>query len=187
MKKIRVAILVSFFCLLLSAGFTQEIKPVKAKVILLIAEQNIGAPQRGWWVSEIDLSATEAVLAQKLIEHGYEVLEPSLLTGIIKQRPAFRALDLSRNQSVKLGNLANADYVISGKAVASAGGKVPRSNMRSCFANLSAKIIRVKDAKVIAYLNASGNSAHPDVITGGKEALINAAGDLSVKLLEALK
>jgi hypothetical protein len=58
--------------------------------------------------------------------------------------------------------------------------------MRSCFANLSAKLIRVKDGKVITYLNTAGNSAHMDVITGGKEALINAGRDLAGKIIEAL-
>ena len=58
--------------------------------------------------------------------------------------------------------------------------------MRSCFANLSAKLIRVKDGKIIAYLDAAGNSAHPDVITGGKEALVSAANNLAPKLIEAV-
>jgi len=51
---------------------------------------------------------------------------------------------------------------------------------------LTAKLIRVKDGKVIAYLDASGSSAHMDVITGGKEALNNAAIDLSAKIIQAL-
>jgi ArsR family metal-binding transcriptional regulator len=58
--------------------------------------------------------------------------------------------------------------------------------MLSCFANRTAKLIRVKDGKVIAYFDASGNSVHMDVITGGKEALTNAAGDLATKITEAL-
>jgi hypothetical protein len=58
--------------------------------------------------------------------------------------------------------------------------------MRSCFANLSAKLIRVKDGKVIAYLDAAGNSVHMDVITGGREALANAGEDLATKLVSAL-
>jgi hypothetical protein len=77
--------------------------------------------------------------------------------------------------------------VLLGKAVASSGGNVPQSNMRSCFANITAKLIRVKDGKVIAYLDASGNTVHMDVITGGKEALTNAAEDLATKVTEALK
>jgi hypothetical protein len=159
-------------------------KPLK--VILLIAEQNIEGPQRAWWASEIDLSATEAVIAQKIIEAGWEVLEPAQLGEVIKKDKAFRVLDLTERESFKLGNLSQADYVVLGKAVASGGASVPQSTMRSCFANLSAKLIRVKDSKVIAYLDAAGNSVHLDMITGGREALVSAAANLAPKLIEAI-
>lgn len=184
MKRIIFILFVLFLSFIFVVSYARD---TKTKVILLITEQNIEGPQRAWWASEIDLSATEATIAQKLLEQGYEVLEPSDLTKVIQQNPAFRMLNLSESQSVKLGNLSRADYVLLGKAIASSGANVPQSNMRSCFANITAKLIRVKGGKVIAYLDASGNSAHLDVITGGKEALTNAAEDLAIKITEALK
>lgn len=183
---------VVFICLVFFFGFVnalysaKDIESAKTKVILLISEQNIESPQRAWWASEIDLSATEAKVATRLIEHGLEVLQPSSLNTMIKKNPAFRMLSLSESQSIKLGNLAKADYIVLGKAVASTGGNVPQSNMRSCFANLSAKLIRVKDNKIITYLDAAGSSAHMDVITGGREALSNAGEDLAAKIIDAL-
>ncbi len=158
----------------------------KPKFILLIAEQNIESPQKGWWASEVNLSATEAVIAQKIIENGWEVIEPEQIEEAAKKNKAFRILDLSEKDSVTLGGLAQADYVVLGKALASAGGTVPQSTMRSCFANLSAKLIRVKDKKVIAYLDAAGNSAHLDVISGGREALSSAAAILAPKIIAAV-
>lgn len=184
MKK---TILVSAILFFAFAGLIfSSAQEAKAKIIMLISEQNISGPQNAWWASEVDLSTSEAVIAQKLIERGFEMLGPAALNKIIQQNPAFRMVDLSKEQSVKLGNLSKADYVILGKAVASGGGNVPQSNMRSCFANLSAKLIRVKDGKIVSYLNAAGNSAHLDVITGGKEALVNAAEDLAQKIIETL-
>lgn len=180
------SILISFVLFLGLSLAMSYAKDVKTKIILLIAEQNIEGPQCAWWASEIDLSTTEATIAKKLIEQGYEILEPSNVTKIIKQNKAFRRLDLSEGESIKLGNLSRADYVVLGKAVASSGSKVPQSSMVSCFANITAKLIRVKDGKVIAYLDAAGNSAHMDVITGGKEALANAGSDLAVKIIDAL-
>ena len=156
------------------------------KIILLISEQNIESPRAAWWASEVDLSATEAAIAGKIIEAGYEVIEPSALEETLKKDKAYRMVDLSETDSAKLGNLSKADFVVLGKAVASAGGNVPQSTMRSCFANVTAKLIRVKDSKVIAYVDATGNSAHPDEITGGKEALVNAADVLSAKIIEEL-
>ena len=171
------------FVMGLGAGCAQEQKP---KFILLISEQNIEGPQRAWWASEIDLSATEATIAKKLLEQGYEVIEPTAISKTIQSKPAFRMVPISEGDSVRLANLSKADYVILGKAVASAGGNVPQSSMRSCFANITAKLINVKSGKVIAYLDASGSSAHMDVITGGKEALVNAAEDLTAKLLSTV-
>ena len=166
-------------------AWAQEVKT--SKFILLIAEQNIESPQKGWWASEVDLSAAEVVIAQKIIENGWDVLEPEQIGEVVKKSKAFRVLDLSEKDSIKLGNLSQADYVILGKAVASAGGPVPQSTMLSCFANITVKLIRVKDKKVIAYLDASGNSAHLDVISGGKEALANAAATLAPKIIAAVK
>jgi len=191
MKRFTLVFAMLFFGLTLALAKEckecKECKDAKPKVVLLIAEQNIEGPQRAWWASEIDLSTTEAMVANRLMENGFEILEPSNLTKVIKQDRAFRMLNLSEPKSVKLGSLAKADYVVLGKAIASSGGNVPQSNMRSCFANVTAKLIRVKDGKVLAYLDAAGNSAHLDVVTGGREALANAGASLAAKILEALK
>ncbi|MFH0858818.1 MAG: hypothetical protein V1842_04720 [Candidatus Omnitrophota bacterium] len=183
MKKILTISLILLIGLISSCSYAQD---KKTRVAILISEQNIEGPKAAWWVSEIDLSSTEATIAQKLIQQGYEILEPSVLNKIVKNNPAFRVADIGESQSIKLANLVNADYVIVGKAVASSGGNVPSSNMRSCYANLTAKLINVKDGKVVAYLDASGNTVHMDLITGGKEALVKAATDLAGKLIEAL-
>jgi hypothetical protein len=181
MKKLIIAVFVLLFSFNLSycAG-------AKPKLILLISEQNIEGPQRAWWASEIDLSATEATLADRLITQGFEIIEPASLSKVIKQEPAFRMVNLSEGNSIKLGSLSKADYLVLGKAVASGGANVPQSSMRSCFANITAKLINVKDGKVVAYLDAAGSSAHMDVITGGREALVNAAGNLATRLIDAL-
>jgi hypothetical protein len=170
-----------------SAVAEPTVAVVKPTIILLVSEQNIEGPQHAWWASEIDLSATEAKIASRLLEKGFTILDPSQLTSRISQKPAFRVLAISDQDSVKLGNLAKADYVVLGKALASSGPNVPSSNMRSCFANITAKVIRVKDGKVISYLEASGNSAHLDVITGGKEALVRAADSIAMQLNAALE
>ncbi len=184
----RTAFYLAALCLVFTftAALATPAAVTKPKVVLLISEQNIEGPQRSWWASEIDLSTTEAAVANILIDSGFEVLEPSVLSKVIKQDKAFRVIAPSEASSIKLGNLSKADYVVLGKAIASAGGKVPQSNMVSCFANITAKVIRVTDGKVIAYLDAAGSSAHLDVITGGREALNNAGQDLAIKIINAL-
>jgi hypothetical protein len=59
--------------------------------------------------------------------------------------------------------------------------------MRSCFANATVKLIRAGSGEIIAYLDAAGSSAHMDVISGGREALVKAAEDLAVKVVNVLE
>lgn len=165
-------------------GYTAQ---EKAKVIILIAEQNISGPQKAWWASEIDLSLSEATIANKLNVEGFAVIEPNQLTETIKQDKAFRRLDISPDDSLKLAGLSEADYLILGKAVASAGSNVPQSQMKSYFANITAKLIKVKDGRVVAYLDAAGSTVHLDPVSGGSEALKKAAEEFSLKAIEALK
>jgi hypothetical protein len=180
MKKLL--LITAFISLSLTCAFAQP----KAKIVLFIAEQNIDSPRSAWWASEVDLSSTEAEIAKQLLDSGFEIIEPGAMEEVINQQKAYRVINLSEKTSIKMANLAQADYVILGKAVASAGGNVPQSNMRSCFANLTAKLINVKTGKVVAYLDASGNSAHMDVISGGREALVNAGGQIAGKIIEKL-
>jgi len=186
MKKIAILCLwLMSFC---GMGFCQQSKPEqKTNILLMIAEQNIEGPATRWWLSEIDLSTTESKLASTLIAQGYGIIEPSVANKTLKREKAFRLVNPQDEQVVRLGKVAKADYVILGKAVASSGSTVAGSNMRSCFANISAKIIKVKDGQVIAYLDATGSSIHTDVITGGKEALSNAATDLAGKVIASLQ
>ncbi|MCM8831571.1 MAG: hypothetical protein NC918_05225 [Candidatus Omnitrophica bacterium] len=157
------------------------------KIIILISEQNIDSPQRAWWASEIDLSMTETVIAKRLIDEGFVVLGPEKVSNKIKQKPAFRIVQLSEESSLELADAVEADYVLLGKAIVSAGSKVLNSNMRSCFANITAKLLRTKDKQIVGYFEADAVSAHLDAITGGKEALTKAAEILSQKILDVLK
>ncbi len=165
---------------------TGAAKSGKTTFLLMIAEQNIESPQKAWWMSDVNLSTVESAVARKLLENGYDVLEPSVISGQVRADRAFERADIQDADTVKLGKNLKADYVVLGKAVASAGGNVPQSTMRSCFANVTAKVIHVPDGKVVAYLDAAGSTVHTDVITGGREALSNAGQDLAAKVVSAI-
>jgi hypothetical protein len=180
----------AFIALSLTFAFAQESQaPVQTpavKLVLLISEQNIDSPRQAWWASEVDLSSAEAAIATKLLDAGFEIIDPDSMSGVVSQDKAFRMVNLSDKTSIKMASMAKADYVILGKAVASAGGNVPQSTMRSCFANLTAKLINVRTGKIIAYLDAGGNSAHMDVISGGREALASAGQNIAGKIVDKL-
>ena len=163
-----------------------ETKPRTKTFLLLVKEQNIEGPQKAWWSSEIDLSTVEAKISQTLTKYHYKVIGPSELRHTIKLERAFQTVNITEGDSVKLAKLKNIDYVVLGKAVASAGSKIIDSNMYSCFANATVKLIRVSDGKIIAYLDATASSPHTDLITGGKQALAKAGIELGEKIVKAL-
>lgn len=181
MKRFIVA--VSILAVAIGTSLAQGAKP---KVILLITEQNIGVPQRAWWAGEIDLSATEAVVAQKLAAAGYEIVDPSSVAGVIKQDKAFRVVNVPEKQKIALAKTGGAPYIVTGRAVASAGNLVPQSNMRSYAAVISARLIRATDGTVMAYFLEQGSSAHIDAVLGGTEALNMAGQRLAERILQAL-
>lgn len=162
-------------------------KAPKGKFLLLISEQKLKGPQKAWWVNKTDFSLSESKLVEKLRAQGYEVLLPAQISPIIQKNQGFRVLNLGEEKATKLGKLAGGDYVVLGNAVISGSANVPNSKLRSCFASLTARLIRVKNAKAIAFLDATGNSCNLDVTGGGKEALANAAEDLSARIVEVLK
>lgn len=168
-------------------GWAQDLMVSKPKLILLVSEQNIGGPRTAWWASEVDLSIIETRVATTLQGYGCQIVFPAEIKKELQEKRAFHVVDLAPGQSVKMASLAKAEYVLSGKAVASAGGKVPQSNMISCFANISAELIRVKDGVAVGYMTASGSAVHLDPITGGKEALIAAADDLTKQVMSLLE
>ena len=170
-----------------ASAWAQDLMVSKPKLILLVNEQNIGGPRNAWWASEVDLSIAETRIATTLQGYGCQIIMPAQIKKEIQEERAFRVVDLTPAQSVKIASLAKAEYVLSGKAVASAGGKVPQSNMISCFANITAELIRVKDGIAVGYMTASGSSVHLDTITGGKEALLVAADDLSKQVMSLLE
>lgn len=161
------------------------VKPVK--VLLMIAEQNIESPQKAWWASQVDLSVTEARIANALNTQRITIVDAALAQKSVTANPAFSVLNISDAASVQLAGMVDVQYVALGKAVASSGGAVPASTMRSFFANTTVKLIRVKDGTVAAYLDASGKSVHVDAITGGKEALVKAADELAERITQAIR
>ncbi len=186
MKRLILGISCLFF--LSAQAQDKSISKENPKIILLITEQNIEGPQKAWWASEIDLSSTEATIARRLIEEGYEVLEPPLLFKTIKNRPAFRLVEISDEDSLDLGKILGVDYVILGKAVASSGGGALKdTNFNSYFANITVKVLKVKEKRIWKYLEANAKSLHIDRISGGKEALDKASQDLAEKIIAALR
>jgi len=162
----------------------------KPRVMLLIAEQNIGREHyRYWWgyhASEADLLITETVLIEKLREKGFNVIDHAAKAKSIQVNKAYRVVSLNNNTAISLGNQYDAEVVIVGKALARYVGNVMGSSMKSCQANISARAIRTDNGAIIASANTHGAAVHIDEVTAGSEALKKATSDLASKLINQI-
>lgn len=171
-------------------NFSWTLAHAGTKVLLLIAEQNIGEHYYYWWggaiAEEVNLSLVESILAQSLTKAGFEVIDPSVM-GKLKVKKPYQHLGLNANEAVELARSYGANLVVLGKALATEGAKLSGTTMVSSSANITAKVVRVKDRKIISYLSASGDSVHPNVVSAGNEALEQAAEELAEKLINELQ
>jgi hypothetical protein len=62
-----------------------------------------------------------------------------------------------------------------------------RTNMRSASATITAKVIRLSDRKVVAFISGSGDAIHVNPVAAGKEALEQAAQQAAEALIAQLQ
>lgn len=182
----RLALCVVIFLPAAGSAAEENAPDEPKKVLLMITEQNIGGPQRAWWASEIDLSIIESSLAESLLAAGYETVSPESLRPLMQEDAAYRLLRMRKCRLYELANSQDAYYIIKGRALASQGDTVPQSGLRSYYASVSVRVIRVKDEREVAVLRAWGKSVHADAVMGGSEALSDAGKKLSRKIADAL-
>ncbi|MDY6941498.1 MAG: hypothetical protein SVU69_00625 [Pseudomonadota bacterium] len=174
-------------CLLMAAPGTSWAQS-KGKILILMAEQNVQGEYLAWWTghtrTEVDLSVVEGVLAQGLTEAGFDVIDPSVLEELRVEK-AYKTVSLGVDEAVSVAQNYGADMVLFGQAVAKATpSQIAGTRMMSAFANISAKLVRISDRKVLGYFSASGDALHIDSLTGGREALEEGGQQLLAKFLE---
>jgi hypothetical protein len=162
----------------------------KPRVMVLIAEQNIGQQYFSYWwghqASETNLSITESVLVEKFREKDFNVVDHAAKVRDIKIGKPYKVANLDDNTAVSLGNQYDAEVVIVGKALAKLVGSVMGTSMKSTQANMSARAIRTDNGAIIASANTHGAAVHIDEVTGGSNALKKAASDLASKLIDQI-
>jgi hypothetical protein len=162
----------------------------KPRIMIMIAEQNIGQQYLSFWwghqASETNLSITESVLIEKLREKDFNVVDHEAKARNIKIGKPYQVANLDDNTAVSLGNQYDAEVVIVGKALAKYIGSVMGTSMKSVQANMSARAIRTDNGAIIASANTHGAAVHIDEVTGGSDALKKAASDLASKLMDQI-
>lgn len=136
-----------------------------------------------------DYGAGQQHLAQTAFEKavvsvGFEILDVANIGG----RISFDELINPKTATAK-GRELGADYVIAGKATASKAseGSAYGVNVIRARAEITARLVRVSDGKVLAVEDGSGDAGGQAVKTASQEALKKAAPGVARKMAAALR
>ncbi len=167
------------------------------RIMMMVAEQNIGSQYYTYWWNvgaghgdvvsgQTEMTVTENILMQKLSEKGFNVVDPSVRTKNVKISDAYK-VDTLTNDAVKtIGNLYDAEVVIYGKSLAKLAGSVMGTSMKSSQADVSLRAVNTDNGQVIASATNHGAAVHPNESTAGMEALKQATQGIADNLIDQI-
>jgi hypothetical protein len=124
-----------------------------------------------------EMGGIEAVMADGFSGAGFSVIDVNVLKGKLAPKAAMEVLDLSPAASRSIADKADADLVVVVKGVAKDAyhETIAASGMHSGQANVVARLIRVRDGKVLASSTQHAAQIHIDLDTARLNALNEAA------------
>lgn len=152
----------------------------KPKVMVIIDEK-MGLMYGAEAAERVGLA--ESAIMEKLINAGFNVVDPSTVRANISRDRELRMLEGDARASAAEGLKYEAQVVITGKAFSKNAGNVRGSGMLSIQATIQARVIRTDTAKVIASRNASAAQVHIDELRGGALAIKEASETLADDLI----
>ncbi|HOX44710.1 MAG TPA: flagellar assembly protein T N-terminal domain-containing protein [Myxococcota bacterium] len=159
----------------------------KPKMLLMIAEQNIGMADPAYWWGKggpvsVDLRTVETTLMEAMGKKGFTFIDPEVLSG--KKSINLPVALVSEQQAMRVADLTDAQIIVVGQAVAKDIGRTwEGTNMRSANATVTVKVINTDNGLVIATASKAGAAYHLDSRTAGQIALKNASQALADELM----
>ncbi len=161
------------------------------RVLIMVAEQNVGqAGADFWWGNKTfstNLDAVENAFIDSWTPKGLKFIDRQQLSGKLKVSSALSSAEPSDDAVKELGQMAGAELVVIGKAVATDVGPIMGTQMHSIRANISLRALNLDNGQILATSTQSQAVGHVDATTGGTQALqkvaVKAADDLLQKIL----
>jgi hypothetical protein len=169
-----------------------QIFKAKPRVIVLIAEQNVGGKAFSYWWGSSGYASEMDVMQTALIEqwqpHGFKFIDPALLRGKLKVQKAMQSPQMSDQDAFTISRSADADIAIVGKVLVSDAGPVMDGvQMHSFHAVGTMRVLNVDTGEIIAVKDESGVAPHIDPNMGGRAAIkalaTKLASDLEKQIL----
>lgn len=124
-----------------------------------------------------EMGGIEAVMGDAFSGAGYHVVDVNVLKGKLAPKAAMEVLDLSPSAGRSIADKADADLVVIVKGVAKDAyhETIAESGMHSGQANVVARLIRVRDGKLLGASTQHAAQIHIDLDTARLNALNEAA------------
>ena len=161
------------------------------RLMFMIEEQNIGQSTNRFDYLSVDMNITETTLLDKFIQNRFECVDPATVRQNIQQDQALAILQGDTQLASAIAKQLGAEVIITGKAFAKVATGINLGGMKSCQANVTARVIKADVATVIATGSQHAAYPHIDEVTGGTEAIKKAtnklADDLMTKIAQKWK
>lgn len=159
----------------------------KPRVIVMIAEQNIGSKGFSyWWGSSgfvADMQMTQSTLIEKWQPKGFKFVDPALMAGKLRMKGAMKKPDVADEHAVLIGRDADADVAIVGRVLVSDAGPVMDGlKMHSFQAVGTMKVLSIDTGEILAVGDDTAAATHVDPNVGGRTAIKKLAEKLAGKL-----
>jgi hypothetical protein len=167
---------------------------LSGKRVLILATEQLGPHQIFGWTDLVwtphslathtsafrvvnEMGGIEATLSEGFSNAGFSVVDPHVLRGKLAPKPAFEALDLSTGAGQQIAQKSDADLVIIAKGTAQLAyhETIAEGGMKSGQGNVVARLVRVRDGKVLASTTQHAAQVHIDADTARLNALNEAA------------
>ncbi len=153
----------------------------KPRIMVLMKERNMTERER----ASIDLNTSEIAIMNAFLDKSEKF-------NFVDQETAKRGLNASKVRSARTGareaamaiaRANTADMIIVGEAYSQSASQVELAGMKSCQANVGAKVIWTDTGEIIASGSERAATAHIDEITGGTIAIEKASTKLAENLM----
>jgi len=156
------------------------------RVMILFDEQNIGQSYDKYYYFDVDMTASETAMMNKFLEKDFQVVDPTTVRQNKERDAILAAINGDNKAAASLALKQDAEVVITGKAVAKVATGINLAGMKSCQANLTARVIDADVGTVIATGSQHAAYPHIDEVTGGTLAIEKAAKALSDDLISKI-
>lgn len=161
----------------------------KPRIMILIAEQNVGKQHYYYWWDyqrgeQAELTISENTILDRFRQKGFDFVDHQAQSKNIQVATAFRVADLTDGSAITLGKQADAEVIIVGKALAKSMGNIAGTSMKSVQANISLRVIQTDNGQVLSSGTEHAAAVHIDEVTAGVEALKKASAKIADKMMD---